>query len=70
MKKTLFFLLTIWGESNFFFWEFSPTRASFVGVVYGGVTIQTGNLIIPMISHTFSNVLAALIWKKQLQKQN
>lgn len=37
--------------------------ASVIGIVLGISVIQTGNLLVPIVAHVFTNILSGLIWK-------
>ncbi|KNA08183.1 hypothetical protein SOVF_164910 isoform A, partial [Spinacia oleracea] len=45
-------------KSSFAIW------ATFVGVVYGYVTIVSSSLVVPMASHALNNLVGALLWQK------
>ena len=38
--------------------------ATVVGLVFGSVTILTGNLLVPIVAHGLANILSALLWKR------
>jgi uncharacterized protein len=42
--------------------------ATLVGLLLGGVAIESGNLLIPVVAHITTNILSGFLWKWTLQK--
>jgi hypothetical protein len=43
--------------------------ATVVGLILGAIMIATGNLLIPIVAHIFTNFVSSLIWKLERRQQ-